>query len=209
MLPEPDKIAAFLETIADMPCRLSIKTRIGRRSSAEIQALMPIFNSFPLEELIIHPRLGVQLYKGVVDLDVFADCLTSSTNPVTYNGDICTLEDFNRLAERFPKIQKWMIGRGALTDPFLPGAIKGISIAGDPLQVIKSFHDDLYNKYSQRLSGDSHLLGRMKAVWFYLAGSFPNHNKLLKKIQKTKKIASYTRLIDDLFHGENPDAKHR
>ncbi|MEN8258594.1 MAG: tRNA-dihydrouridine synthase family protein [Thermodesulfobacteriota bacterium] len=208
MLPEPSKIAAFLETIADMPCRLSIKTRIGRRSSDEIKALMPIFNSFPLEELIIHPRLGIQLYKGEVDLEVFASCLASSVNPVTYNGDICSLADFTRLAERFPTIERWMIGRGALSDPFLPSAIKGIAAPHNPSQTIKSFHDDLFGEYSRRLSGGSHLLGRMKAVWFYLAGRFPSDKKLLKKIQKTKKISSYARLIDDYFIREN-DAKQK
>ena len=205
MLPEPDKIAAFLETIADMPCKLSIKTRIGRRNSDEIKTLLPIFNSFPIEELIIHPRLGVQLYKGMVDLEIFADCLEASTNPVSYNGDICTLDDFNKLSERFPTLQRWMIGRGALTDPFLPGSIKGITVPDDYLQIIKSFHDDLYNLYSQRLSGNSHLLGRMKAVWFYLAGSFPDNKKLLKKIQKTKNISNYRKLLDDIFHRQSHD----
>ncbi|MBU0682177.1 MAG: tRNA-dihydrouridine synthase family protein [Proteobacteria bacterium] len=202
LLPDPTKIAAFLETIADMPCRLSIKTRIGRRCSAEIKELMPIFNAFPLEELIIHPRLGVQLYKGEVDLDTFALCLENSANPVTYNGDICTLADFTRLSTRFPEVQRWMIGRGALCDPFLPSLIKDIELPQQPLATIKAFHDELYRLYGQRLSGGSHLLGRMKAVWFYLAGSFTNSKKLLKKIQKINKIESYPALITHFFAEE-------
>lgn len=204
LLPDPDKIASFLEKIGDMPCRLSIKTRIGRRSTDEIKKLMPIFNSIPLEELIIHPRLGLQLYKGEVDLDTFALCLENSTNPVTYNGDICNHADFQKLTKRFPKVQRWMIGRGALRDPFLPGRIKETPIPQEVLPHLQSFHDELFSLYGQRLCGNSHLLGRMKAVWFYLADSFPDSKKLLKKIQKTKKIEVYTNLMNDLFAKETP-----
>ncbi len=202
LLPEPDKIASFLETIADMPCRLSIKTRIGRRSSAEIRALMPVFNAFPLQELIIHPRLGVQLYKGEVDLDTFSYCLSNSTNPVTYNGDLSSLDDFKRLSSRFPTVDRWMIGRGALCNPFLPGQIKELPLPNLPLIALKAFHDELFTLYGERLSGSGHLLGRMKAVWFYLAGSFTDSKKLLKKIQKTKKIDSYSSLITHFFAEE-------
>ncbi len=202
LLPDPDKIASFLETIADIPTRLSIKTRIGRRNSAEIKELIPIFNAYPLQELIIHPRLGVQLYKGEVDLETFSFCLANSTNPVTYNGDICSHADFQRLSRRFPEVQRWMIGRGALSDPFLPGSIKGIPLPQHPLLRIKSFHDELFILYGHRLSGGGHLLGRMKAVWFYLAASFQGSKKLLKKIQKAKNIETYTALISHFFAEE-------
>lgn len=202
LLPDPDKIASFLEAIADLPTRLSIKTRIGRRNKAEIKELIPIFNSFPLAELIIHPRLGTQLYKGEVDLDTFSFCLESSTNPVTYNGDLCSIADFQRLSRRFPTVQRWMIGRGALSDPFLPASIKQIPLPQYPLLSIQSFHDELFSLYGQRLSGGSHLLGRMKAVWFYLAGSFQDNKKLLKKIQKVKNIETYTALITHFFSEE-------
>lgn len=202
LLPAPDKIAAFLDQLGDLPCRLSIKTRIGRKDKDEIKALMPIFNAYPLEELIIHPRLGVQLYKGEVDLETFAYCLTHSRNPVTYNGDICTGKDFQRLHRQFPQIKRWMIGRGALRDPLLPASIKELELPQQPLATLRAFHDELFRRYGQRLCGDSHLLGRMKAVWFYLAFSFPHSKKILKKIQKTRKIEAYHALIDQLFTQE-------
>ncbi len=202
LLPEPDKIASFLDTIAAMPGRISIKTRIGRRNCAEIKELLPIFNSYPLEELIIHPRLGLQLYKGEVDLETFAYCLENSTNPVTYNGDLRSLADFQHLSARFPTVDRWMIGRGALSDPFLPGCIKGLSLPPQPVIRLKAFHDELFDQYAERLSGGGHLLGRMKAVWFYLAGSFKDNKKILKKIQKTKKIEAYSALTTHFFAEE-------
>ena len=70
LLPYPENIDAFLEkTVSSIPNRLSIKTRLGRRHINEIFKLMPIFNQYPLEEIIIHPRTGKQMYDGKTDLD--------------------------------------------------------------------------------------------------------------------------------------------
>ena len=58
LLPYPDKVEAMLEGvfehIGDM--KFSVKCRLGYFSPDEIDAIIPIFNRFPLSELIIHPR---------------------------------------------------------------------------------------------------------------------------------------------------------
>lgn len=202
LLPFPNEIDAFLEYIQRMKGTLSIKTRIGRHTPDEIKELLTIFNKYPLTELIIHPRLGVQMYKGHPDLDTFSYCLDHSTHPVTYNGDINTLADYNRLHERFPRVSQWMIGRGALANPFLSEQIKGIFIAQDQIKRLQQFHDDLFNQYTERLSGSGHLLGRMKGVWYHLADRLIKRKKSLKKIQKTRNIDNYQKLVATLFSKE-------
>lgn len=201
LLPHPDKIAYFLDTIQGSPLSLSIKTRIGRRHPDEIMKLMSIFNQFPLTELIIHPRTGLQMYKGNVDLETFQACLEISKHPVVYNGDINSVSDYRHLSEKFPTVAGWMIGRGALANPFLPGQIKGISCDGNPIQILAAFHDTLLQHYPEYLSGPGHLLGRMKGIWFYLSGSFPDGRKLLKKIQKTSRIDHYKDLVKSIWDG--------
>lgn len=202
LLPHPDHIKSFLDVLADLPIRLSIKTRLGRYDSAEILALIPIFNQADLSELIIHPRTGVQMYKGEVDLNGFNSALALSEMPVAYNGDIRTRGDFSRLEEKWPEINTWMIGRGALIDPFLPARIKGLPLPSDPMEHLRDFHAQLFSRYQKRLAGDSHLLGRMKGVWFYLAGSFSNSGKILKKIQRSRSLAKYQGLVDRCFQAE-------
>lgn len=202
LLPHPDKIETFLDYIQKMNGSLSIKTRIGRHSPEEIAVLIDIFNRFPLTELIIHPRLGVQMYKGHPDLDVFEHCFAQSVHPVTYNGDINTLNDFKRLQARFPTVNRWMIGRGALANPFLAEQIKGEFNPKNQVQRLQNFHDDLFNHYQERLQGPGHLLGRMKGVWYHLKDRLIKSKKHLKKIQKTRNVDNYKQLISTLFRKE-------
>lgn len=200
LLPYPDKIDAFLEKVHCLPAAISIKTRLGRRDPNEIFDLLPVFNRYPLREVIIHPRTGTQMYRGTVDLDTFGRCLEQCRHPVVYNGDITCLADFQGLTERFPQISAWMIGRGALANPFLPARIKGIALPDDPLARIVAYHDALFAHFSEKQSGPGHILGHMKGIWLYLAGSFSDGGKLLKKIQKTHSIEGYGELMGTVFN---------
>jgi len=200
LLPFPEKIEDFLEKIhQEQPLAISVKTRLGRRDPEEIFALLPIFNRYPLSEVIIHPRTGIQMYEGTVDLDTFARCVELCRHPVVYNGDITSYAVYQQLAKRFPTVKGWMIGRGALADPFLPARIKQMALPADPLQTVAAFHEELMACYQEMLSGPSPVLGRMKGLWFYLAASFADGAKILKKIQKMKKLEPYREFARELF----------
>ena len=93
LLSNPEAIERFLDRVlASMPHKLSIKMRLGRHREDEIFQLLPILNRYPLKEVIIHPRTGVQMYNGVPNLDVFEKCLTLCRHPVIYNGDIVGID---------------------------------------------------------------------------------------------------------------------
>ena len=174
LLPDPEAIERFLERVsAVMPHRISIKMRLGRYRVDEIFQLIPILNRYPVNEIVIHPRTGVQMYGGTPHLDVFERCLALCRHPVIYNGDIADKGGFEALRRRFPRIDTWMIGRAAVADPFFCGNLKGHSLPpSEKNEIFKAFHDELYDRYSKKLHGPSHLLSRMKGLWTYFAGSF-------------------------------------
>jgi tRNA-dihydrouridine synthase len=203
LLPFPDKIEAFLDQVLqEQPLAISVKIRLGRRDAAEIFALLPVFNRFPLSEVIIHPRTGIQMYEGTVDLDTFARCVELCRHPVMYNGDITSYAVYQRLTERFPTVKSWMLGRGALADPFLAARLKHLALPAEPLRTLSAFHEELLACYQEMLSGPSPVLGRMKGLWFYLAASFADGAKILKKIQKMKKLEPYREFTGEIFaHG--------
>ncbi len=87
--------------IRDM--RISIKTRIGKDNPEEFYELIKIYNKYPIEELIIHPRTQKDFYGNKPNLDVFKDAINLSVNPICYNGDIFTTNDYNKLIKNFPK----------------------------------------------------------------------------------------------------------
>ena len=212
MLAKPGEIRALLDFVVPrLTCRLSLKMRLGMRSPQDILALMPLLNDYPLEQLIIHPRLGIQLFHGQPDLDGFAAALAASVHPVIYNGDINCLEDFQRLRQRFPLVGGWMIGRGAVARPALAEEILGNQPPTEPptepsmkqpseiLPRLTAFHDELFAAYAEKLSGPGHLLGKMKQFWLYFIASFPGQEKLLKTIVRTHGLARYREVTRAVF----------
>jgi tRNA-dihydrouridine synthase B len=201
LLPHPDTVCRLLDTVLpELPVRLSIKMRVGLHDEAEAAALLPRLNDYPLSEIIIHPRLGDEFYRGQADPDRFARCMTLTGHRLCYNGDIRTVADYLRLAHRFTGINRWMIGRGLLANPFLGEEIKGRSPAKqDRRWRLMSFHDELFGALQEHVSGPGHLLGRLKQVWIYFIGAFPDNQSQLKKITRAGSVDSYRRAVDTLF----------
>jgi tRNA-dihydrouridine synthase len=202
MLRYPERVASFLEkTLPAIKPALSIKLRIGLAYPDEVFELLPIFNRFPLDELIIHPRTGVQMYEGEVDLDVFAECLTLSQHRVVYNGDIDSPEKMATLSKRFGSVERWMIGRGLLRNPFLAEEIKWNTEKSysEKVKIIRAFHDHLFAEYSKVLCGPSHITNKMKEIWTYLGDFFETGAKIKKRIHKLHHRDNYVDVVNKVF----------
>jgi tRNA-dihydrouridine synthase len=198
----PARVESFLEkTMPAIKPKLSIKLRIGLTYPDEVLQLIPIFNRFQLEELIIHPRTGVQMYEGEVDLDIFEQCLGLSKHRIVYNGDIDSLEKFEMLAKRFGSVNRWMIGRGLLRNPFLAEKIKFNTEKPyyEKIKIIRAFHDQLFTEYSKILSGPSHITDKMKEIWTYMGSFFENGEKIQKRIKKMHHRDNYVDVVNKVF----------
>lgn len=201
LLPYPERVDRLLDQIIEgIPGRLSIKTRLGRFSAAEIERLIPIFNRYPLARVIIHPRFGEQMYDGRVDLDAFKACLVQIAHPVVYNGDIIESRHFARHYVRFPGVVGWMLGRGLLANPFLADMIKGQLPSNEQRTLrFRSFHDDLVDGYSRLFSGPGHVLDRMKGFWRYFADGYADGRRILNRIRKVRDLKRYMMLVDQFL----------
>ncbi len=202
MLCYPDRVESFLEEI--MPAikpKLSIKLRIGLKYPDEVLQLIPIFNKFQIEELIIHPRTGMQMYEGEVDLDIFEQCLGLSKHRVVYNGDIDSFEKFAMLAQRFGSVERWMIGRGLIGNPFLAEKIKFNTEKpyDEKIKIMRDFHDNLFDEYLKILSGPAHITNKMKEIWNFMASFFENREKIRKRINKTHHRDHYIDVVNKIF----------
>jgi tRNA-dihydrouridine synthase len=203
MLAHPDKIDRFLERVfSQTTIGISIKTRLGLDAPDQLLRVLPVLDRYPLTQLIIHPRTASQMYGGKVDLERFEACLEETRLKVVYNGDIVDQAGFERLRARFGTVDHWMIGRGAVGDPFLAMRIAKQPVNssdGSELKKIKQLHDELYKRYQNKLSGPAHLLAKMKAIWQYFALAAADNGKLRKKIQKVKSPQRYEGLVQRLF----------
>lgn len=203
LLPYPALVDDILEKVfTEIKIPFSIKCRLGYFSPDEIDDLVPVFNRFPLSELIIHPRIGKQLYSGSADPEKFIHLENQLQMPLVYNGDIFTEADFIRLQQKIPAVNKWMIGRGILSDPFLPARIKGLKLPADSAQHLRHFVDDLYIQYRKVSVDNLAILGFMKEYWRYLSESFEDPHKVLKKIKKTRSFDEYEEIVAGIFSNE-------
>lgn len=204
LLPYPGKIRSFLDVAcARSAVKVSVKLRLGRDDAEEIVSVLPALDGYPLERVILHPRIGTQMYRGAVDLDAFARATRISRHPLMYNGDIADAGFFVKLRGRFPSVTDWMIGRGALYDPFLPQALREPQSAALPesvrLAALRAFHDDLYEGYRSALCGPAHVLDKMKEVWSYLGRGTKAGRASLDGIARAKTLDAYESAVGKVF----------
>lgn len=194
------ELERFLEEVyAHCPISVSIKTRIGVDYEEEWEELLPIFNRFPIHQLIIHPRLRSDFYQNRPHMNVFQDAVRESKNPVVYNGDLRTVEDVERFAAEFPQIQAVMLGRGLIANPALVRQCQG----GAPLDrdALRQFHDRLLAEYQAAFSGDRAVLFKMKELWSYMITLFDEESagKYAKQIRKAQRLSDYRSAAENLI----------
>lgn len=201
-LAQREALEIFLDQIfEESVTKISIKTRIGRDTPEEFGALIELFNKYPMEELIIHPRVQKDYYKNKPNWDVFKKGLEKSNNTVCYNGDIFTAEDYQNFNKTFSGVDTIMLGRGLIANPGLISDITEQKTLDK--EVLKAFHDKLYADYQSILSGDRNVLFKMKEVWFYMMHMFSNSEKYAKKIRKAQRCGDYEIAVAQLFREQD------
>lgn len=198
-LAKPEELERFLTEIFDAlsgEVKISVKTRIGKEDPEEFPALLKLFNKYPMEELIIHPRVQKDGYGNVPRLEFYELAEKQSVNPLCYNGDLYTREQIRNFAERFPGTERLMFGRGFLRDPGLL-----YNEGKDPKDIFEkflAFHDLVYEGYQERNMGDRNVLFKMKELWSYQVYQFSEPERLFKTFKKVQDCNEYEQMIRNL-----------
>ncbi|NVO01774.1 MAG: tRNA-dihydrouridine synthase family protein [Bacteroidetes bacterium] len=180
ILPYPDLLREILEkTIPMISQKLSVKIRLGYKDTGEIFEIIKVLNDFPLENITIHPRIGIQMYEGEIHHEVLKEILPIFKHEVIYNGDIFSFEDFLKIKSQYPTIKKWMIGRGIFYNPMLPDKIKGKKIpdSNKARELFKLFILDLYGEL-QKYKPDQTVVNKIKDLWLLLKKNFVEEEKV-------------------------------
>ena len=201
LLPYPDMVEAMFERIfEEIDINFSVKCRLGYFSPDEIEAIIPIFNKFPLSELIIHPRIGKQLYKGEANVGRFKSLIPYINAPLVYNGDIFSVESFEHICEALQPVNRFMLGRGLLTNPFLAEEIRGGAWnAPERTERLHAYVIDLYEDRLRHAGGSPKVLGRMKELWSYMMHSFEEPQVVWRKIKKSNSLKEYEDAVEYVF----------
>ncbi|MDD2599458.1 MAG: tRNA-dihydrouridine synthase family protein [Kiritimatiellae bacterium] len=200
LLRDADNLARLLEAgCEELPGGFSIKVRLGLKTPDLLLERMAILNRFPLREVVIHARTARQMYEGEVRLDDFALAAAACQHPVVYNGDICSVNDFNYLKGRFPQINRWMIGRGLAVDPFLMESIRAGKTAERDSERLRLFLCSYLDACRKELSGDNPVMGRMKELWSYQQAGLVQGRRIWDAIKICRTVEEYCRVVDSAF----------
>lgn len=213
-LRNPDELRKFLDTVYEKcPIKVSIKTRIGVESTEEWETLLKLFSGYPIAELIIHPRLLKEFYKGQPHKAAYRQAKELLTVPLCYNGDIVSRESLTELTRELPKTDTVMIGRGILQRPTLPAELKRTAClqadtttqpdtqlsAGDLSATLRDFHNELLEGYCRIMPGEQPTLFKMKDFWTFFSCGFESPERYLKKVKKATRLSEYKTAVRELF----------
>ena len=197
LLPHPAMVAAVIEETKRWPeFTFSVKMRLGCNSKDEWKELMPVFNDCRLDHITMHPRLGIEQYKKAADLDAFAEFYDACRHQLIYNGDICSLDDIQRIEQRFPRLKGIMLGRGLIANPALGLEYsKGCELDnGEKARLVQQMHDAMLRELTPRLQGNTQFLSKMKPYWEYLLPDMLKRDK--KAILKATTIEKYIAAVN-------------
>lgn len=198
MLRDLEALDRFLYTVFDEAGGpISVKTRIGVTDPEEFGPILEVYNRYPLAELIIHPRVMRQLYRGQADRAAFAAALPSCKTPVCYNGDITTPQDLTALEAAWPGLAGLMAGRGLIANPALFRMARGG--AAPSKEELRGYLTELYTGYTAAFGSATAAISRMKGFWHECIGLFAGTEKLEKQLRKLREPWEYEVTVDQIF----------
>lgn len=183
LMPDTDRVEEVVAAATQTPFQFSVKMRLGLHSPEEGLRILERLEKYPLEYIVIHPRLGEQMYDGVPDWDTLDEFCQHTRHRLIYSGDINSPTDHERLQQRYPDIQDWMLGRGILADPFLAEEIRGMDTGdrkGRFLKYYQHFAAELLPMRHER--GTLHNFKELWHYWRHLAGINDEQLKQLLRI---------------------------
>ena len=194
-LPETLALQKFLDDIYSYAesdgVKISVKTRLGYFNPDEFYDLVDIFNKYPVSELIVHPRIKSDFYKGEPRKEYYAYALEHAKCPLVYNGNIFTVKDYDEYSSSFgTSLDPVMLGRGLISDPSLADKLKGLATETD-FAKFRRLHDTIYHEYQKIMSPDINVLYKMRELWSYWQTLFDGKERDIKRLLKAKKYAEY------------------
>ena len=195
MLRDLDGLDRFLDSVfSAAPLPISVKTRIGFSEPEEFEAILQLYNRYPLKELIIHPRVRTAFYNGSVEMEVFRYALQESKNPVCYNGSLRTKSEIAAFSAEFPAVEAIMLGRALIADPGL------LSPSGTTPDAFEAFHNELLEEYTRVFGSSRNAMFRLKENWRHWLCKFEDSEKLGKRLRKATDLNEYQAITREIFH---------
>ena len=190
-----EEIANRMKKRSDL--RFSVKMRLGWKEPDEWRQILPILHDIPLEHITLHPRIGIQQYKGEVNMEMFKMFYETCHHPLIYNGDIQTLDDLARMEEEFPRLTGIMMGRGLLANPVLSAEYASGTAWpwAKRRDTVLRMHDEWLQFCREKYVSDSQVLLQVKPFWEYQNAWIGK--KVYKHLMKSGSFRNYMAAVHE------------
>jgi nifR3 family TIM-barrel protein len=203
LLREMKLLENILKTIRSATCiPFTIKIRAGW-SDTEIVSVQVgrMAEEIGVNAIAFHPRTRLQGFSGQANWQLIGDLKASVTIPVIGNGDIVTPEDALRMKQE-TGCDGVMIGRGALSNPWIFRQIYEIENALPPLRPGVTDKHRLIKSYFQLLFEEETpgAIGKMKQFASWFTHAIPHGAALRKSIYEAESEREVMDRIEEFFH---------
>jgi len=197
-------LTALRQEITHVP--FTVKTRIGFEHPHEFDALLEVFSKHKIDLLTVHARTVREGYRDVVHYEKLRQAAQSLNIPILANGSIDDPASARDLIE-MTGARGWMIGRGAIRNPWIfeqiraawSGASVPVPIGRDVLEYIHR----LYASVSTPGVSEQAQVHRMKKYLNFIGVGVGTDEAFLHAIRRVDSYSGFLTVCEShLDHGE-------
>jgi len=208
MIRTPDLAIACINEAKKMTkLPVSVKTRLGFTYIDEYQKWLPLILEQNIANLTIHLRTRKEMSKVPAHFELIPEIVKmrdhiAPETKLTINGDIQDLRQIKKLAQIYPAVDGFMIGRGVFLNPFCFTERVQKTCGGDVsiLELLKLFkyHLDCFDERSMELSkkGLRYPFEPLKRMFKIYVNSFDGASELRVKLMDCKNTVELRKIID-------------
>jgi tRNA-dihydrouridine synthase len=205
LLREPARVDAILGALREAiqpPCRFTVKTRIGFDSPAVFDELLPIFTRHSLDLLTVHARTVTEMYRPEVHYEFVARAVEAMPCPVLANGNVSSAQNAGEVLS-LTGAAGWMIGRGAIRNPWLfhqirqrfRGETPFVPRGHDVLEYVR----DLYDAVCSPGVGESAQVQKMKKYMNFIGAGVEPSEPFLHAIRRVATREEFFRVCAEFM----------
>jgi len=192
------ELEEFLDRIfSACPTDISIKTRLGKDDPEEFEALLRLFDRYPIRELTIHPRIQTDFYRKPVRMEWFSYAQQHTQLPLCLSGGVGKASDLPPLLAQGIAPEGIMLGRGFVADPGLVMKLRGMEVPDR--SIYENFCGELFELTAARLGDPRSTMFRMKELWSYFILLFDHREKYWKILRKSTSLTEYQATVIRIF----------
>lgn len=195
LLREPAKIDAILGALREtVTIPLTVKTRIGFDVTDGFDALLALFARHAIDLLTVHGRTVAQMYRPGVRYDLIARAARELRCPVLANGNVHGPDQALDLLVQ-TGARGWMIGRGAIRNPWLFAQIRqrqrGETIRLPVGREVLAYIHELWDSQVTPSATESARVQRMKKFLNFIGEGVEPSDRFLFEIRRVTTEAAF------------------